>query len=222
MPSVVESVAEKRRLPTTYKEIIDAKVAMLEKNKSALMKFDEMGVTQAVAVVSAVVLNVSLKRSLLLYEGAITTGFLTGLVSAISNYGLYYLTKHRLLTDPTLCSACAGIRGGVVQGTTSSVVPLAASFAAAAIVADRYGSVDIPSFTWRNRSEFVKFWSKAMKPLKSIFFISFGLQSAFGFYYAYRRKLIVDELHASVTPEEFASIMSAQLREVDLFRRYSR
>lgn len=63
-----------------------------------LLKFDEMGVTQAVAVASAVVLNVSLKRSLLLYEGVISTGFVTGLASAISNYGLYFITKRRLLT----------------------------------------------------------------------------------------------------------------------------
>lgn len=86
----------------------------------------------------------------------------------------------------------------------------------------RYGSVDIPSFTWRNRSEFVKFWSKALKPLKRVFFVSLGLQSAFGFYYAYRRKELIDELHDSVTPEEFTSIMSAQIREIDLFTKLNR
>lgn len=62
------------------------------------MKFDEMGITQVVSVASAVVLNVSLKRSLLLYEGAIATGIVTGLVSAVSNYGLYFISKRRLVT----------------------------------------------------------------------------------------------------------------------------
>lgn len=57
-----------------------------------------MDVTQGVAIISAVALNVSLKRSLLLYEGAITTAGFVALGAYISNFGLNFINKERLLS----------------------------------------------------------------------------------------------------------------------------
>nr|XP_039250519.1 uncharacterized protein LOC120328165 [Styela clava] len=124
--------------PTTYYDLLASKVSQLAQKERNLLQFDNVNIRSAVATASAIIMNVALKRALVLYEGVIVTAVSVSITAIGSHFALdKLLVQSPMFSDPDFLHDMYYNSRRFSQAVSSTILPIATSLGSNAVIADR-------------------------------------------------------------------------------------
>ncbi|CAK8687003.1 transmembrane protein 126A-like [Clavelina lepadiformis] len=197
----------------SLRELLVYKISQLDQKDRRW--FDNLVPLNAVNVVSALVINTTARKSLLLYEsflfGSAAISIFTCAMSNVFQFGLLQvpMTQGKLS-----CPSCAITRGCLVQALAGFVTPTLFSIAFNAISAERYKSAAIPDLSSKN---FKSFWREKLRYMGRYTWAVLAIQVMVGGFLAYRQYKVVENVKGTITQEECQELVKEAFSQLHYY-----
>uniref|UniRef100_H2Y7P5 Transmembrane protein 126A n=1 Tax=Ciona savignyi TaxID=51511 RepID=H2Y7P5_CIOSA len=198
---------------TNIYSLIDHKLEQTSKFDQKFFNYSVYGLS-SFGVMSAVLINSSFRRALMVFEGAIFSGVTIPLLSSVFNLTAQSALTQSPMVKGSLCPVCATIRGSVIQTVTTCLIPAGMSSAMAAILADRFKSAEVPSFHLPPNKQFRTFWGKIFRQVFRKTYPLIVFQAVLGGYVAYKQYEIVENARETITKEEYAVLWTETSKNI--------